>query len=204
MPDLVTIPSYYNEAISRLTHQFVNRPRIYALIAAYMAQVQLLEDNMYAVFIERLIQNNPTGDLLDKLGEIVGQPRDGQLDPEYRIFITARIKTNRSDGHRETLIAITNLLINMSGPIKVREFQPKAVEIEVDNVPVNPFIIWHEFLEQAKAAGTNLKFFFSMTTSALTLKFGSVIPLAVTLTSTQRFGSVYVVGLGGGKLAGVF
>lgn len=194
---------YLGEARSRLLEQFTDKPRIDSLLKAWSAEAQQLEDEMWDFFIMRLLQNMPVGDLLDKLGGIVGQPRNGSTDDEYRVFIQARIRANRSDAHRETLIEITEILVGALTGIQVRELYPPAIEIEANDVAPNAFIIWHDFLHIAKAAGVRLDFIFSKRPTLETLRFGSSAG-GVTLTTTQRFGSVYTGGIGGGVIAGVF
>jgi len=192
---------YLGDARRKLLEQFKNLPRVDGFLQAVMAEVQELEDAGFDVYVSRLIDNDPVGDLEDKLGALVGQPRNGFSDDQYRIFITARIAANRSDGKHETLISITSLLINQQVPILFRTYL-KALEIEVYDVPVNPYIIWHDFLNIAKAAGDSLRFFFTVNPITDTLIRESVSG-GVTTTTTQRKGSVSGT-CGGGFLAGVF
>jgi hypothetical protein len=190
----------YGDAIRKLPEQFKNKPRIYAWIKSYMVEVQLLEDALWDIFTKRLLQNSPTGDLLDKIGKIVGQDRNGFDDASYLVFISARIKTNRSDGRRETLLAITRLLLPNSKPVVARSYL-KAIEVEVNNVSINSFIVWRDFLSRAVAAGDGIRLIASRQDKSHTLTRTSVSG-GVTTVSTQRKGSVSAPG--GGKFAAVY
>lgn len=160
------------------------------------------------------------GDLLDKLGKIVGQPRNGMDDPTYFIFITAKIRSNKSDGKRETLIALTKLLVP-GASIYVKDFPPCSVYIAPQApVFVDPYAA-AAFLIAAKAAGVNVVFAWSAVPIADTVIAGSIYaagfaagpPATNTgVSSSQSPGSVYasgfaadpvVTGDGGGVLCGV-
>jgi hypothetical protein len=200
--DIAQNTDYLGEARGRLLEQFKNLPRIDGVLVALMAEVQQLEDAMYEVLVDRLLQNyEATGDMLDKLGAIVGEPRQGFDDATYSVLIGARIKANRSDGKHETLIDLTTLLVPTAEQIKFREYL-KAVEIEANDVQVNPLVIWRDFLNRAKAAGTSLRFFFGLRPNEETLTRTSVYGGVTTVTG-QRKGSVYGGG-GTGVFAGVF
>lgn len=193
---------YYGQAIKRLIGRFKNKPRIYAIIASYAAEFQAVEDAMWDIFVARLMQNIPTGDLLLKLGELVGQPNlGGWNDGEYFLYIVARIATNRSDGRHETLINIVSLLTAGSFPITFRTYL-KSLEIEVDNVIANSWVIYHDFLKRATVAGDKLWFFFSKDIKENVRKRTSVSG-GVTTVSTQRKGSVSGT-FAGGKFGGVY
>lgn len=202
MSEITQNADYVGDMRGNLPEQDKAQPRIDAMLVAFAAEAQQLEDSMWDVLVDRLLQNYlAADDLLDKLGAIVGQARNGSSDDEYRIFIGARIKTNRSDGRRETLLAIALLLVPTADPIVFREYL-KAVEIEVNGIEVSAFIAWRDFLNQAKVAGTSLRFFSSSVTTAETLTRTSVYGGVTTVTG-QRKGSVYGGG-GTGVFANVF
>jgi hypothetical protein len=74
------------------------------------------------------------GAQLDNLGKLVGQPREGLIDDDYRRFIRARIFTNKSNGTHEVLIRVIRLLLdNPAAQIEVLS-QHGGVAIRVNNV----------------------------------------------------------------------
>jgi hypothetical protein len=193
---------HINIGLSRLILQFQGKPRFTALLAAILNEGQAVEDMFYGLLVRALDNPNVSGVTLDTLGKIVGQTRQGQVDATYIPYLKARIKTNLSNGTVETLLGIVVLLVAPTTPILFREYT-KAVEIEVDGVTANAYQVWQQFLEFAKPAGTSLKLIFSKSPSSATMKYTSSSS-SFTTTTTQRFGSSWTVGTGGGVLAGMF
>lgn len=146
------------------------------------------------------------GDLLDKIGKIVGQPRNGMADPEYLILITARIVANRSDGKRETLIKLAKLLVP-GASIYVKDFPPCSVYVAPQApVPVDPYVAG-QFMTVAKAAGVELVFAWSASPVANTIVGGDVYapgfsagpaPTNTGALSTQFPGDIYNSGFSAG------
>jgi hypothetical protein len=84
------------------------------LSAPFERVEQALIDAYYARRLE-----SASGVRLDDLGKLVGQPRDGFGDTDYRRVIGARIAINRSTGVRSDLIRIALAILNTPGS-KVR------------------------------------------------------------------------------------
>lgn len=83
-----------------------------ALLAALGEGAQLHEDIAFDLVAGTTLDGS-TGDALDKWGELVGEPRLGLSDSEYRPFIKARMLVNRCDG---TTDALLELLAVAAGP----------------------------------------------------------------------------------------
>lgn len=151
--------SYLTEGLGRLLEVFKNRPRIAALLTAWLTECQAVEDAMWSVFVERELQGGTaSGDLLDKIGKIVGEPREVLDDASYRILISARIKANRSSGRREELITIASLL-NPGAVISIQDNYPAAVVIRPEAAVTIPGTLQaNSFLEKAVTAGVRLLF----------------------------------------------
>jgi hypothetical protein len=162
MIDIAQNTEHATEAIARLIQQYKDKPRIEAFINALSARVQDLEDTLYDILVESAIAN-ATGTQLDDIGDIVGQQRQGMLDAEYRTFVRARVKANRSSGRLEELIEILKLILDgqtvpPTSSILTRDAYPASVVIEATGVVSNTLIIWRDFLNRAKAAGIRLGF----------------------------------------------
>jgi hypothetical protein len=100
-----------------------------------------------------------SGVWLDYLGEIVGEPRKGRLDADYRRYIRIRILVNRSEGklgdfYAIGLLAFTGLTIWVIGYHKAIDFI-----VTGEGLPVVPeeFV---EYLRAAKPAGERIKFLY--------------------------------------------
>lgn len=217
------ITTHVVDGIALLPAQYKNKPRMVAWLTAYLQRVQEVEDALWDVFFDRVLTNGPTGDLLAKIGKIVGQASLGASDAIFLLYIEARILTNKSTGKREELIAIASTLVP-STTIYVKDFQPAAVLIEpLGPLPsgIDPYVVARDFLGRAKAAGIGLSFVWTLAPQANTIIGGSVhspgFSAGPPATNTgvgagQVPGSVHhggfsagpvVVGDGGGELAGV-
>ena len=159
-------------ALDRLIWQFKGKPRFAALITSYTNQIQQIEDAAWDVLLLRAIDNpNTAGAQLDVIGRIVGQARQGMSDVDYRVFLSARVRVNKSSGKAEELIEITSLLV--SGKLLIRETYPKSFEIEAtEQVTVNARVVAQSFLERAKPRGTRLQFIASPASKATTFTWG--------------------------------
>lgn len=81
------------------------------LIVVLTSPADEIETAFYDLLMA-LVLDNATGVVLDRLGSIVGQDRNGQLDDVYRRYIRARIATNNSQGDPESLLTIARLIVN--------------------------------------------------------------------------------------------
>lgn len=108
---IVHVGDHADRAVADLLFVHRQRTRIVALVRALAAGVQLLEDPAYD-FITGWNVNLVSGDALDVFGVIVGEQRQGLDDATYRRFIQARIKANVSDGTRDELIEIWQLIMD--------------------------------------------------------------------------------------------
>src|ERR1700761_4538956 len=126
MSNIVPNTNYVGQGLARMLFCLQNKPRLAALATSYLSGVQDLENAAIDLLLSRMVQNNPTGDLLDKLGKLVGQDREGFSDADYLLLITARIRANRSGARHEDLIAIATLLIPNT-QIVLRDLPPASM-----------------------------------------------------------------------------
>jgi hypothetical protein len=94
---------YATLAVSRLTGQFENSPKIKALMAAIVGPLTTLEDNADSLISDRWI-DTAIGKQLDGCGYIVGEARQGRTDDAYRTAIKFRVFVNISKGTPTNLI----------------------------------------------------------------------------------------------------
>lgn len=111
-------------ALTRILYQFKDKPKFEAFITAFVQQFQDIEDVIGQLLTDRQI-DTATGENLNILGRIVGQPREGRTDANYRLWIKARIQINRSSGRSEE---IYNVLRLITGFLAVGDFQIEELD----------------------------------------------------------------------------
>ena len=167
-----------DEGVARFISQFQDKPRLSALLCAFLNQVQELEVAIFDLITERVI-GFAIGAQLDILGDIVGQERLAFGDTDFRTLIRARIKVNRSDGQPEQLLEILRLvLLDTPAPeIKIAEFFPASVHLCVPTELTFDADIINSLLQAAKATAVLLIFKFTLSPKAKTFTFapGSIV-----------------------------
>ncbi|MFB6375289.1 MAG: hypothetical protein ABEN55_19700 [Bradymonadaceae bacterium] len=115
MPHVTPNTDVDDEAIEDLLSQY-QQPRIQKLIRSMIgdAGVKELEVDFGDLHDYHVIEN-AQGEQLDQWGRVVGQPRGGLDDAEYRGFIQARILANQSEGRRRGLIEAMSKLPDVPG-----------------------------------------------------------------------------------------
>lgn len=160
MPDFTPILDHEDQGVALLLGQFKDKPRIEELIRSFLSEVQELENQAFAVAAYRLLPYAYSGHL-NTLGTIVGEPRNGRTDDEYRRAINVRILVNDSNGQAETLIAVVALyeqIETLGGTVVITEYQPAAMVVELlGKASADPVAVGL-LLRQAKAAGVRLSF----------------------------------------------
>lgn len=188
------ITTHVSDALDRLITQYRNKPRLMAIISAFVAQHQMLEDAIFQLYGRLDIQNS-IGAQLDGIGDIVGQDRLGFDDARYRILLLAKIGQNVSNGDPERIISIFKLLTNAD---LVHYINLKNGEIElatdgsVDETIIN-FVF--DQLQRSVAGGVRLNEI---------IFFDGDEPFAFAgVTDARGFGDMNDLSVGG-KLASLF
>lgn len=97
------------QALSRLIEFWKSKPNLRGLLADYTAEAQEIENMFWDVIITRSLDYAGT-DQLDHLGAIVGEPRNGRNNANYRLRIRVRIRINNSLGRAQDVIAVVRML----------------------------------------------------------------------------------------------
>jgi hypothetical protein len=126
------ITDYADEAGTRPLEQYQGKPRLLALLLSFVNRCQELENAAWDVIIKRMIDNAHDAQL-DTIGKIVGQLRGAQADDIYRIYITARIRINRSQGHPDDVIDVLRLVD--AATFTYTEFYPATAVVEYASAP---------------------------------------------------------------------
>jgi hypothetical protein len=153
---LAYVTDHETRAAALLTEQFKGQAAVVALLKTWAGQVQGLEDSVHELRLQRALAS-AEGVNLDLLGAIVGQPRGGRNDAQYRLWIAGRVLVNKSRGKTPQLIAIAAKLVN--GPVRLREYEPAAFVIYCDRVITgSDGVEVAKLLKIAKAAGVRMHF----------------------------------------------
>lgn len=192
MGDVAHELDHAGKMLARLAEEF-RKPRISAIITGEAAQYQAIEDAYWQLLTEFGV-DTATGHALDVLGRIVGEPRQGALDADYRLRVRARIRVNRSDGTIEDIIDVVRLLIGSvllpSATIKLTEYYPAAFVLRITGLVISATqaLIYSSFIKQARGAGIGSGFGWQETADADAFVTATSSPLTVaTLAGVTSF-----------------
>jgi len=109
MGEIIHNPALVAEGITRLLEQYKGSETLKKLLTIYLEEIQELEDANFAVITSRFLEG-AEGAQLDVLGALVGELRQGKTDEAYKVWITARIRLNRSFGRPDDVIECLHLV----------------------------------------------------------------------------------------------
>jgi len=114
--------SHVAEGLALLTGQFssdTRTPDVRNLVRVKMRRKQSLENDFWAVINSQLLalppaQGGPSGQALNQLGALVGEPRGNFNDTQYLLFIKVIIAARRSGGRAEDLLKIGQIAFGLN------------------------------------------------------------------------------------------
>jgi hypothetical protein len=109
-------------SLDQYIYQFKEAKKLKGLIASLVSPLHTIANGIDH-FREGLHIHEISGQWLDILGGIVGQPRSGISYEEYRKWLKIRIKLNRCNGTPEEIITIIRLLCGPAYPLKITEYK---------------------------------------------------------------------------------
>jgi hypothetical protein len=157
--DLVHKTTHVKEALARFLEQFKGKPNLEALLTALVDPIQDLEDVTIDVHTGRWLEN-AEGVQLDHLGDLVGQPRLGFDDDQYRLWIQARVLLNRSNGRGDELLQIADLVLPTAVTRELTEEWPAGFKIESFGYAGDYEIVF-DILASGKGAGIRFSLVYS-------------------------------------------
>lgn len=92
-------------ALALLPSEFDQAVQLRALITAFAEVAQVIEDDTWACIEDRML-DTAEGAQLDQYGRVLGQPRDGLADEDYRALLGVRILANRSNGQADVILRV--------------------------------------------------------------------------------------------------
>jgi hypothetical protein len=120
-------------------------------IQAMLNRLQELEDAAWFL-LSSMALANAFGDLLDKYGAIVGEPRLARSDADFKAGIRLRIRVNISSGRAADIIAVAQLSQPI-GKITYIEGLLAGFIVEMLNLQSAPYIV--QKMQKTRAAGTH-------------------------------------------------
>lgn len=109
---ITKITTYEDDAVEEVGSKLSELPELVAFLHAYAGSVQGVEDDGWATLTEGLFDvANCEGVQLNRIGEIIGQPRWDLTDADYRKTLRARVTANISKGTPEGLLLVLTELL---------------------------------------------------------------------------------------------
>ena len=126
------------EYLLKLIAQFKSQPNILGILTVLLNQVQDVENAAFEVLNETTLAAS-VGDQLDGIGQIVGEERQGRVDADYRVAISARILLNISSGTIGDILEIVDTMTGGLETILLNEGDnfPAGFEVTIDTPIVN-------------------------------------------------------------------
>lgn len=152
------VTNHVEQALDRLTQQFKGKPNVETVVSALASPTQDIEDALWQLFSERDVET-ATGVQLDAIGNLVGQPRGGLIDGDYRRFVRARISVNKSNGLVEDILTVSQLVLadDVAALVLVPSY-PAAILLRIVGSTVSEEVasLLVSFLRKVVAAGVRL------------------------------------------------
>lgn len=163
----MALPSYNQQIVAqglaRLTGVYGTSPNIRAWLAAYLGELQAIEDATQGVLTMRFLSTatvwpstpvnpgDPTSNIVfDTIGALVGQARAGLDDADYRSLIYLRVAVNRATGRTTDWANFATILLRAGagGPISYYDGAGKGAafffgvwDIPYPTVDLNPNVV---------------------------------------------------------------
>lgn len=155
----MTIPiivDHLAQALDKLIQRYKGKPRFAAWLGTFLRQVQDLEDAAHAVDDSRDLDTADDA-RLEIIARLVQQQRRGAATEQFRRYIKARIKANRSDGSPEALKGVAQTVLNQGTYLDVYPSW-ETVEARGAMAPADDPIVVSELLYDAHTAGIGHRF----------------------------------------------
>jgi hypothetical protein len=151
--------THVTQGLDRVLEQWRDSPRVLALLAILLLRTQAAEDVIWDLYTGVWLDNS-VGTQLDNLGAIVGEPRMGRQDDDYRIWVRVRIAINRANGRVYDTLFVAQLAAQ-SDPspddviaVYTPEY-PAAYRVDFTSTSIGASV-WKAILDQVRPAGVGL------------------------------------------------
>lgn len=165
------IGDHEERAARKLVPAYWGKPVVAAVLSAFTREIQTLEDTLWEMLELRTIDN---ADLprLKVLGKIVGQPRLGFSEENYRLLIRARALANVSRGRGSDLIAVLEVLVGPGNYSLLEVGDATLLLMVYQTLDAEGLAMVTQVLPDTRAAGVGLQLLVTFGTFADTFVWG--------------------------------
>lgn len=140
------------QGVSRVIDNLVDKENYIKLLTLFLEEVQQLEDQNHLIARQKNL-DAAEGVWLDYIGAIVGLPRAGRSDEDYRFAIRTKIGINTSDGTPNVIIDLIKQHTSATD-VKLIDYYPAGF-ITTNNGTSGENSSLFELLEGVKPAGVS-------------------------------------------------
>lgn len=151
---IAEIETHLEDGLSRLAYALNNAEDLKKILAIFLERTQALENVTQGVSPTLLFDiETAYGRQLDQLGRILGCPRQGWTDEEFRVYLrTQALLVLPERRTQKRLMEIIRSLLNTdAGAITYAEYRPKTYVVGVSSVSLDTLVFWNSrFLERCR------------------------------------------------------
>jgi len=150
----MALPRVFNhleQGSERLLWQWRNSPNLKGLLQSYMESVQEVETTLFQMLNARGL-DTATGEQLDILGKIIGEPRTGRSDEVYREALKQRVVVNNADGSTEVVLELIQLVTGASRVTFFEHYPASLIPFATSEPSLETLLL----MVKAKSAGVRL------------------------------------------------
>lgn len=151
-------PLVIDNIMAVMLHQFFGKTRLEGVAAALGVELQSLEDGIYQLLSEVNLDTG-VGAQLDLIGKVLGVPRLGLSDENYRVRLRVEILVRASRGTIDDLLGIVRaaMALILDASYSLSEPSTATVEITFTGTVGTLFPVeLLSFLERARVYGVQL------------------------------------------------
>lgn len=155
MPLPLRNDNHVAEANDLLIGRYKNTQVVAGILRAYAERLAEIESDFWSLIDGVQLVNHPMvggpWDVLDKLGALVGEPRNGRGDADYLAAIKIRIRVNKSNGLDNDIMAVASLVVTVAAYYK---WPPAAWEVDTFTATASAIAALKADLGKAASAAT--------------------------------------------------
>lgn len=157
---IATIETHTEDAANRLVYALSDAEQFKKLLAIFTERTQALENATRGVSPSMLF-DIPTayGVSLDQIGTIIGCPRQGWTDEQYRVYLSTQSLLILPDRRtQKRLIEVILSLLDGSplAGVTYSEYRPKTFLVGISGTTIETLLTWGKFLERCRPITYNM------------------------------------------------